>query len=189
MRIEDEINKWGQEIASKFQRINYSMVAPAIRETVRSSIIKNFASGGRYGSGQWGGGTSSWQMSNRASNKDKGQTLRHKGLLLNSIRVVVGQQGNKLLIEAGSNLPYAAIHQFGFNDTQNVREFIRLSRGKKLRESKKKNRFAQQNISLGKVKAHSRKMVMPARPYLVLQDEDIVQIQYLISQYLPRLIA
>lgn len=188
MNINESVDQWGREVASKFMQINYAPAIPAIREVVRSSIITNFTVGGRFGSGQWGGGTTQWQQSNRAANKDKGQTLRHKGLLLNSIRVVVEQQGNKLLITVGSNQPYAAIHQFGYNDTQAVREHTRLRKGKVQKASKKYGRFAQQSISIGKVKAFSRKMIMPARPYLVLQDDDIQMIQYFISQKLPKLL-
>lgn len=67
--------------------------------------------------------------------------LQEEGHLVDSLQSFVGVTS----VETGSNLVYAAIHQFGFNGPQKVREHTRKGRP---------------------VRAHTRHMVMPARPYL-----------------------
>ena len=189
MRIEDEISKWGREIVSKLANLDMSPLFPAIQQIVRSSIIRNFRAGGRFSpEGKFGGGSQLWEPSKR-SLEQSGQTLRDKGLLANSITVTVKQIHGQLLITASSNLPYARVHQYGINKMVQVKQHTRTlrktskgtvyARGKRGQKLKKK---LAEGITIFTVNAHSRLMRLPARPYLVIQNEDIIKIKELIQR-------
>lgn len=171
--LESSIDKFKEELVKKFQSPNLSKILPTIRNIVRTSIDQNFISEGRFGEGLFGGGTQKWIKSQRAI-KQKGQTLSDTGQLASSIQVIVTQQGNSLNIIAGSNLPYAAIHNFG--GTIHIPSRSRLYVQKRRTKGPYKGRF-KKGTTFGKgstTKAYT--INIPARPYLVLQDEDIIAI-------------
>lgn len=95
-----------------------------------------------------------------------GQVLSVRtGTLRRSInrRIEAGPDG--IFATVGTNVRYAAIHEYGFNGTSNVKAHTRKitqAFGKPLREA-----------ALQNVRAHSRKVNMPARPFLrpALQEE------------------
>lgn len=108
-----------------------------------------------------------------------GQTLLGSGRLMKSI---TNPQVTESKITIGSNLPYARIHQEGFDGSQNVRGHVRRVKsrnvfGKEQRVSKKTGKAytARAVIAQGiaHVKPFAREMKMPARPYLVVQTEDM----------------
>jgi phage gpG-like protein len=145
---------------------------------VHSSVEQNFSQQGRFQeAGSWRGGTRRWAplknstITARVGGKSKRYTLKGKtraeakrriaghkilqdsGQLVSSIHV--SARGNA--VEIGTNKAYGAVHQFGFDGTVAVPSHERTSsRGKTYR-----------------VKSFSRKMKMPARPYLVVQDGDV----------------
>ena len=184
MRVHDtEVDGFGAMIINYIQHLDFTPILPKIEQVVRNSIDRNFSEGGRFGSGKFGGGSEKWKQSYRAK-KQSGQTLNDKGTLAKSIRVRVSQVAGSILVEIGSNLEYAKIHQFGGHIKVNARSEIfirtRYTRGAKKGQYEKlskdmSKRKMGQGYSYGDMSID-----IPARPYLVLQDEDVVQILNLI---------
>ena len=89
----------------------------------------------------------------------RGQNLIDTGRLLNSIRYEFFRDGTNVGIRVGSfNVPYAAVHEFGFHGSQNVPAHSRLMTTAFGRKVKDPRRI--------EVAAHSRVMNIRARPYL-----------------------
>jgi len=150
----------------------------ACGQIVHSSVEQNFRQQGRFQeAGSWRGGNRRWapladssktriaggarkryklRGGERAAAKRriaKHKILQDTGQLVNSIHVAA--RGDS--VSVGTNKAYGAAHQFGFDDTVSVPSHERTSSaGKKYR-----------------VKSFSRKMKLPARPYLVVQDPDV----------------
>ncbi|ROL55644.1 hypothetical protein D9V84_11215 [Bacteroidetes/Chlorobi group bacterium Naka2016] len=179
--LESSLENFKNEILGKFQNPNFAKIFPVVRSIVQSSIDQNFMVEGRFGDGLFGGGTQKWSKSKRAL-KQNGQTLSDTGRLAASIQIVVSQQGNSLNIQAGSNLPYAAIHNFGgiIHIPARSRTYVqkRYIRGTKKGKFKKGTTFGQGFTTKGYT------INIPARPYLVLQDDDIVEILKYIGETL-----
>ena len=163
------------EMVASFQMniqrtLNDTGFQKAVAEIVRSSIDRNFKEGGRYGNEKFGGGANKWMKSYR-SEEQSGQPLSDTGQLLATTlaSVKVASNGKGIIIEAGSNKPYAAIHQFGgkIPITAKSRAFFRFKA-----KSAKTNKW----FSLLKSAMDKEAFAMPARPYLVLQDEDVEDI-------------
>lgn len=100
------------------------------------------------------------------SEKLSGQVLhRRSGDLSASVHPIKEQTAGSTSGGAGGGrgVPYAKIHEFGFNGTEQVREYARM-----------------QTMAWGKritpvqaiVRAHSRNMVMPKRSYMVSSFEE-----------------
>ncbi len=178
--------------------INLTPFASQIREVIRTSITENFEQEGRFGNGIFGGGQTKWEQSQRAR-KQSGQTLSDTGQLERSVRVNVrggGEislkdgdskvdvtlNGNGFEVEIGSNKPYAAIHQFG--GTINIPEHESSAKWKAKKNKETGNysyRFAKKNAKGKNVverrfKVSGFNITLPARPFLVVQDEDLVRI-------------
>lgn len=116
-----------------------------VGEIILSSIARNFRSGGRFAKGEgdeYIGGPSTWLQSNRAKEQG-GRTLQDTNVLSRSISYQATATG----ITVGSNLIYAAIHQYGGQ----------AGRG--------------------------RKVTLPARPYIVVQEEDYEEIRNAIADF------
>lgn len=105
-----------------------------------------------------------WLPSQRAK-REGGQTLRLTGRLRNSITWRAGPD----YAEAGTNVVYAAAHQFG------VRKLVTISAHRRMR---KINDTQRQRVAVraGKVKSHVRLMFLPQRPYLGFSPDDRVAI-------------
>lgn len=69
-------------------------------------------------------------------------------------------EGNKAFISTG-NLAHATIHQHGFSGSESVGAYTRKVKSRDIRKGRK---IIARGI--GQVKAHSRQMKMPARPYI-----------------------
>lgn len=129
------------------------------------SISKTFKAGGR---------PVRWKPSLRAI-KSKGQTLVKTARLKNSITMQV--LGKTMTV--GTNVKYGRIHQLGGHIQKNVTV---------------KAHWRQMNKAFGKpiagrkvlVKSHQRDMdiTIPARPYLVIQDEDWRVFERIFGDYL-----
>ncbi len=161
-----EITVDDKEMKALFKRLSarasdMTPVMQIIGETIRSSVIKNFEVGGRP---RW-----------KPSAKPKGKTLIDTSRLLGSIN----WKANKDSVLVGTNVVYAAIHQFGFNGTQTVRAH---SRKVKTRDIKEGRRITAKGI--GFVRPYERIMNIPARPYLVVQDEDMAEIKAVIRDHI-----
>lgn len=137
-----------------FGKPNLTPLYEEIGQILLTSVARNFREGGRYSlgeDGEWVGGTQSWITSGRAE-RDSGQTLSDTGILASSITADVSASG----VTIGTNLVYAAIHQFG---------------GKAGRKVDGENTVA-----------------LPARPYLVVQEEDIDSIVEATEEFFRALI-
>lgn len=145
---------------------------------VHASVETNFARQGRFQeAGSWRGGTRRWApladstLTRRVGGSRKRYTLKgstrakaaraiakHKilqdsGQLVSSIHV----SAHGASVEIGTNKAYGAAHQFGVDKSVTVPAHERMSStGKSYR-----------------VKSFSRKMKLPARPFLVVQESDI----------------
>jgi len=189
----DDIDTLAAHLLNKVDTVDFSPVFRKIQQVVQTSIDRNFSEGGRFGSEKLGGGTEKWLPSKRAK-KQSGKTLTDTGQLAASIRVAVTQQGKQVNIEVGSNKAYAAIHQFGgvvdvpahSATSKLARKKIRVmdeTTGKMVWTGKTSVRFAKRKRKLSKnvtsrtytIGAYS--FTLPARPFLVLQDEDLTAIK------------
>lgn len=100
---------------------------------------------------------STWKKGRKTS----GKTLILSALLLRSIS---DRPPTDDSVEWGSNRAYAGVHQDGFDGTVQVRSHERTVR--------KIFGLALKAPKVQTVRAHSRKMNMPARPYLGVNAED-----------------
>ena len=134
---------------------------PAMRivgEIVRTSVTKNFEVGGR---------PVQWKPSRRAA-REGGQTLVKSGRLVNSI---FAEADNSRAV-VGTNVKYARAHQLGAKIGARV---ILPVKGKALfwpgaRHPVKKVNWPGATI--------------PARPFLVIQDEDWAEIRQAMTQHI-----
>jgi len=146
---------------------NLTPVMKRIGSLIRASVRENFKAGGR---------PEKWKTSKRAEGQ-RGQTLRDKNILYNSFTIQAGRS----LVAVGTNVDYAAAHHFGVNKA--VTQLIR-------------NHQRRINQAFGKpieqkavqVKAHTRKFTLrlPARPFMLVQDEDWADISEAIEFFLLR---
>lgn len=144
-----------------------------IGQIVRTSVIRNFEEGGRYsGARSWRGGAKKWEplsistifagrkiwfvtkKRGRYTRGKHGAEARLKGrmTLVDTARLrnSINAHAEPGRVEVGTNVKYAAIHQFGG----------RAGRGHKAQ--------------------------IPARPFLVVQDTDIVEIKKVIENHLMK---
>lgn len=105
-------------------------------------------------------------------------TNRLRGSIRASKAVISGTTVTSVI---GTNVKYAGVHEFGFSGTVQVKEHQRrfasfegksvsLKDAKKISRSKKLS--ANLSSGVATVHAHSRKMLIPARPYLQPGVED-----------------
>lgn len=139
-----------------------SVLMRTIGTVVRDSSKDNFRAGGRPE--KW---LPSFSAEDRKQKKGTGYTLLDTHRLMNSITY---DNVTPESVEVGTNVEYAAVHQFGINKRVTVPEHTRRSRtGKRFR-----------------VKAFSRYMKLPARPFLLVQTEDWQRVAGVINDYLTR---
>ena len=141
-----------QRLAS-FGRGASAPVMQAIGRYMKSSTQLRFRS-------QSGPDGQQWWPSQRAK-QEGGQTLRLTGRLRNSITWRAGAD----YAEAGTNVAYAAAHQFG------VRKLVTIKAHRRMRKinDAQKHRVA---VRAGIVKSHVRLLFLPRRPYLGFSQDD-----------------
>ena len=159
-----------REIKALFQRLQGRVkdLTPAMKvvgQIVRTSVVKNFEVGGR---------PQRWKPSRRAV-VEGGRTMIDTGRLMKSIT----SRAYRDRAEVGTNVIYAAIHQFGFEGDVEVKSHIRKVKSRDIRKGRKK---IASGITV--VRSHSRHMNIPARPFLMVQDEDWREIREAILEYL-----
>ena len=138
---------------------------------VQASVKRNFARGGR---------PVPWKPLKHR----KGRPLRDTGRLMNSITKKISGDA----VYVGTNVIYAATHQFGAKKGRygNISVLVPAHR----RKIKSGNvRGKKSGVTF--VKSHKRKMAIPwgdvpARPFLMIQDEDIIKIQRVEAQYIEK---
>lgn len=99
------------------------------------------------------------------SDKLSGQVLhRRTGTLSRSINRKIEDTPTSIVASVGTNVRYAAIHEFGFNGTEQVKAHLRTIHqafGRPIAET------------TVQVSAHARHMVMPKRSFLRSALEDL----------------
>jgi len=166
-----EVTVDDREVADLLERIqkNLGDLTPAMKiigAIGRTSVIRNFEKSGR---------PKKWKKHSKTTEKRRGKgakILMDQGLgagLAGSIH----STADKDSAAVGTNKIYGAVHQFGAKKgsfgtvVANVREHLRKG---------------------VRVKAHKRKMKLPwgdipAREYLVIQDEDWAEMRAALSDY------
>lgn len=156
VRIEGDISALKKQM-KKLKEVNFAQVSPAIAEALRTSTMERFK-GGKDPDGK------RWETSRRV-NEIGGTTLSDSGGLKKSIRA----KSDSKSVAVGTNLKYAATHQFG--------EKNRLIRAK--------GRGSLRFMYGGQwVVVKAVKVTIPARPYLGINADDIKEIAGTIEDYL-----
>ena len=138
-------------------------MTPALRHigvTVKSSVKRTFSAEGR---------PKKWASSKRADDEG-GQTLSDTSRLRNSFTVAVSNNS----VVVGTNVAYARVHHFGAKKGS----FGTFPVAVKAHKRKGKQ-----------VKAHMRSVKLPwgdipARPFMLIQDEDRVEINAALNDFL-----
>lgn len=161
--FEANAEKLAKELAGMADRItDKGVLLRRAGGVVRESIRTNFAVGGR---------PEKWQP----LKVRQGQPLRDTGRLQNSITSRV--RGGVVLV--GTNVEYAAVQNFGAKKGSFGETVVQV-------------RAHQRTGKSGRaytVRAHPRKVKLPrgdipARPFMLVQDEDIVEIEALSASYI-----
>lgn len=170
------------ELEAKLHQLStqvQNLSVPFKRATVIifASVKQNFAAGGR---------PTAWPPITYR----QGETLRDTGRLMASI--TSGAADGSILTEehtggkhiltigtavkaVGTNVTYANVHQFGFNGPQQVKAHGRVQRmafGRAMSPRRVE------------VRAHTRQMKIPPRPFLLLQEADAADLQAMFAEYL-----
>lgn len=154
-----------------------------IGELLVSSSQASIQTGGRYkDAGSFEGGSKKFAALKPLSAKfKKSQGKSPEKVLLNTGRlrtsITYEVKGKKLFV--GSNVVYAAIHQFGgkIRVTPKSRAFFKF----KAANAKKP---AEKEFWLG-LAANRRGFTMPARPFITIQDHDLEDIREIVLNRLP----
>jgi phage virion morphogenesis protein len=155
-------------------------LTPFMREVkgiMLDAVEQNFEEQGRP---EWAGLTPSTIRQREREGKWPGKILQRSGRLASSI---VGESG-KDFATVGTNLEYAAIHQFGgevqqFAQTRFV-NFKVDSRGRSRFAPRGEANFAQA-VTYG-----PRTFTIPARPFLALTADDENEILFALGEYLTQ---
>lgn len=153
---------------------------PVMREIsgdMHDAVLENFEHEGR---------PSPWKKSKRAA-KQGGKTLQHTRRLMKSIT----REYDASRARIGTNLDYAAIHHFGgvirFKGRDRVMNFKQVRRGKMtFSRPGTGDRFAKASKSHYSMKVSGKpySVDMPARPYMLLLENDLVKIVQRMKRYL-----
>lgn len=148
-------------------RARLGNLPPALRAIARQGVASTRR---RFQTGSAPDGTP-WKK----GKKKTGQTLIVSSLLLRS---VVDRPPEANAVEWGSNREYAGVHQFGFTGSVQVPAHTRVVR--KIFGRPTKAPVVQS------VRAHARKMDIPARPYLGVSNEDGSKFASILLRYVSQ---
>ena len=159
-----------RQVLSMLERLRRQLTGPMtpvmaeIAALIKSSVQENFIQGGR---------PDKWVESRRVK-KDGGQTLVEGGRLRDSII----DHATATTAEVGTNLKYAAIHQFGGPIKRPAHERVLLFDHSRKFATAKKAKYGMKATIGG----HTTNM--PARPFLMIQEQDQAAIVGIIQRYL-----
>ena len=153
-----------------------SPIMDELAEIIDASVQENFDVGGRYGTdNEMGGGSEHWRVSQRAR-RQNGQTLIDEGRLRGTFKVRAHADG----VSIGSNLKYAAIHHFGgainhpggtpYVNIGGVPTFLR-----------KDGTYPD-----GTKFTRAHRIGIGARPWAVVQNEDLTEMNRVVVNFLRR---
>ena len=156
-----DIGKFNTLIAiMRRNSVNTRPVMAAIGNLVVKSVRQNFREEGR---------PDKWQQ----SRKPKGRTLLGTGALMKGIHYELDNDGTAVTVKTGPQ-KYAAIHQFG--GTTGAHDIVARNR--------KALRFTVGGMILYRKSVHHPGSRIPARPYMMLQEEDETNIEELLIRHL-----
>ena len=190
--IQEKYRKLGKDFAPNSKTIR--VLLKKFTVIMYKSVADNFSAQGRPLA--WAPLQASTLAARRQGPKARlgaGKILMDTGRLRMSVmhgppaRGAVARYG-AMAVEFGTNLAYAARHQFGFHDSESVGAFIRKLKSRSTfskgytqtfgpsmtGEEGQMVRIKRQKTSEGIafVKAFTRKANTPARPFLVIQEQD-----------------
>ncbi|MBF0404948.1 MAG: phage virion morphogenesis protein [Nitrospirae bacterium] len=152
---------------------NLSPLMAAISGIMMDAVEETFAQQGRP---KW----AALQPSTLAARAKKGYAgliLQQTGGLATSIQPKSGRN----YAAVSTNKKYAAVHQFGFKGTVSVKAHARKLYTKKGKSGKTLKRKKLKGIA--DVRAFSRKMNIPPRPFLQLTDKEVQEIMAAVAEY------
>lgn len=111
------------------------------------------------------------------------QPLVRTGALMRSMTYRVS--GNGKLLSVGTSIPYGSIHQFGGTIKRGAHSrVVPFSKKGGFLSKKSASRRKTGFISIRRVSFGASSVNIPARPFLLFQDEDIDQMNSLIAEHL-----
>lgn len=171
----ENIDRALQEIARRIEN-----TAPAMRQikgVMLDAVEQNFEEQGRP---KWVDLAPSTKKQRAAQGKWPGKILQVSGRLASSI---TGESGNGFAT-VGTNLEYAAIHQFGGEITQYAQtRFVnfRIDKNGRSRFAKRKDANLAQAVTF-----RQRTINIPARPFLQFADDDLEEMLVVLSDHITR---
>jgi phage virion morphogenesis protein len=160
-----DLTEFNRKIAQIRQTAgNLKPVMAAIGNRAVGSVKQNFAVGGRPT--KWAPLSTAY-----ASQKKGGKLLMATGRLAGSIHYEANSDSATIMTD---KLPYARIHNFG---GQNKPHEIKA-------RNKKSLAFMAGGVPVMRKKVNHPGSIIPARPYMVLQDEDIATFGEMIAAFL-----
>ncbi len=169
---------------------DFSPLWPTFGEIIRTSVADTFMAEGR---------PQRWPPMSAAARRRRGgnarqragaKLLQHTGRLLHSITVAGAPgsitEGSPMELAIGTNLEYAAIHNFGGIIDQPARsELVRRKRGSKGRFVRGTEQVTGSGRQ-GRFTFAARSITMPARPFAVLQSADLDEMEATMGEWLLR---
>ena len=156
-----KIEKFNEIInVAKRAASNLKPAMAAIGNLVAKSVKQNFREGGR---------PVRWP----SSKKPKGKTLIGTGALMKGIHYELDSDGNAVTVMTGPQ-KYAHIHQFGGS----------IPAHDIVAKNRRALRFTVGGLTLYRKSVHHPGSRIPARPYMLLQDEDEVKIKDMLVDHL-----
>lgn len=163
-------------------------VLAEIGEILLVSIQRNFEAGGRPKA--WARLAKSTIAQRVKVKKWPGKILQRSGSygLLGSVNKRVGKD----FVSVGANKVYATTHQFGARKGQFGKHQVTIPAHKRrIQKATKKGAKYATKTRIGMVKAHTRTMTIPwgnipARPFLLIQDADMVDIKETINDFMVK---
>ncbi len=150
----------------------------------KESVRMNFHQGGR---------PEKWEPSKRAKNKKipgrTAATLRSRGILMNSITSEVRDES----VLIGTNVVYAAVQHYGAvkgsfgTFTFQVKAHRRKRQSRNMKGGKSGRKKIASGVSFVKTHARTTKLPwgdIPARPFMLLQEEDIATIEMIMADHI-----
>lgn len=162
----DDANKLIRQIVARI--LDLTPALDAIGRTIVDSIQTNFEVGGRP----------AWPPLKPATVARK---RRHPDKILIESETLKDSITHRVTgprsVEVGTNVVYAPAHQFGLKGQVEVPAHTRRAH---MRQTKR----GAVRVRAHEVRAHQREMNLPARPFVVLQPEDIEEIRAIVSDFL-----
>lgn len=159
VRIDGDIRKLYKRL-ERIENLDMRGVNIALAEALRASTLRRFKN-------QEAPDGSKWKPSKRAAGNG-GKTLLDTGKLRRSINSKADNRG----FAVGTNIIYAATHQFGDEDRELGPITIRAKNAKAL-----KFNVGGKDIFVKKVYIPSLRVSIPVRPFLGINEADIKEIK------------